>query len=139
MIGRGIYGRPWLARSLETALNDNLPMPNMDLAQTADILLEDSVFWNSALAEVQCNAESGSAPAQRFVIRRCKITNPSFAVNMLGAQSVVIEASQIKSDRKSISADRPYGRPWPSSIALTGGTTCVGKMYVGNGSKVVKQ
>lgn len=40
MIGRGIYGRPWLARSLGTALNDNLPMPDMDLSQTADILLE---------------------------------------------------------------------------------------------------
>ncbi len=40
MIGRGIYGRPWLARTLATALNDNIPMPDMGLTEIADILLE---------------------------------------------------------------------------------------------------
>ncbi|WP_031239133.1 tRNA dihydrouridine synthase DusB [Asticcacaulis sp. AC466] len=40
MIGRGIYGRPWLARDLNMALNDNSPMSIMGLSNHADILLE---------------------------------------------------------------------------------------------------
>ena len=40
MIGRGIYGRPWLARDLDVALNDNAPMSNIPLQERADILLE---------------------------------------------------------------------------------------------------
>lgn len=40
MIGRGIYGRPWFARDLDQALNDNRPMVDMELAARADILLE---------------------------------------------------------------------------------------------------
>jgi tRNA-dihydrouridine synthase B len=40
MIGRGIYGRPWLARDLHRALNDNSPMESMSLTMWADILLE---------------------------------------------------------------------------------------------------
>ncbi len=40
MIGRGIYGRPWFAADLDTALNDNRPMRVMGLTKRADILLE---------------------------------------------------------------------------------------------------
>ncbi len=40
MIGRGIYGRPWFARDLDQALNDNKPVRDMKLAHRADILLE---------------------------------------------------------------------------------------------------
>ena len=40
MIGRGIYGRPWFAGDLDTALNDNQAMPAIDLTRRADILLE---------------------------------------------------------------------------------------------------
>ncbi len=40
MIGRGIYGRPWFARDLDHALNDNGQMREIDLAERRDILLE---------------------------------------------------------------------------------------------------
>jgi len=40
MIGRGIYGRPWLARQLDRALNDNHALNGPSPAQRADILLE---------------------------------------------------------------------------------------------------
>ncbi len=40
MIGRGIYGRPWLARDLDRALNDNEPMREPGLDERADILVE---------------------------------------------------------------------------------------------------
>ena len=40
MIGRGIYGRPWLARDLDIALNDNAPMAEIPLEQRAGILLD---------------------------------------------------------------------------------------------------
>ncbi len=40
MIGRGIYGRPWFARALDIALNDNQPMTEPSLSDRADILLE---------------------------------------------------------------------------------------------------
>ncbi len=40
MIGRGIYGRPWLARDLDRALNDNTPMDVIALDTRADILLD---------------------------------------------------------------------------------------------------
>ena len=46
MIGRGIYGRPWFARHLDRALNDNKAyedpksFENITLAERADILLE---------------------------------------------------------------------------------------------------
>lgn len=40
MIGRGIYGRPWLARDLDAALNDNSPGDSMSLSAWADILYE---------------------------------------------------------------------------------------------------
>ena len=40
MIGRGIYGRPWLARDLDRALNDNAPMAEIALGQRAEILIE---------------------------------------------------------------------------------------------------
>lgn len=40
MIGRGIYGRPWLARDLDGALNDNSPMDSVSLTAWADILCE---------------------------------------------------------------------------------------------------
>ena len=40
MIGRGIYGRPWFARDLNRALNDNTPFVDVGLAERADILLE---------------------------------------------------------------------------------------------------
>lgn len=40
MIGRGIYGRPWFARHLDWALNDNKPLQDMALTKRADILLE---------------------------------------------------------------------------------------------------
>jgi nifR3 family TIM-barrel protein len=39
MIGRGIYGRPWLARDLDKALNDNQTMPDMGLCERADVLI----------------------------------------------------------------------------------------------------
>ena len=40
MIGRGIYGRPWFARDLDQALNDNKPMQDIGLSQRADLLIE---------------------------------------------------------------------------------------------------
>ena len=40
MIGRGIYGRPWFARDLNRALNDNAPFVDIGLGQRVDILLE---------------------------------------------------------------------------------------------------
>ncbi|MGA9659062.1 MAG: tRNA dihydrouridine synthase DusB [Asticcacaulis sp.] len=40
MVGRGIYGRPWLARDLNAALNDGAPMRNLCLTETADLLIE---------------------------------------------------------------------------------------------------
>lgn len=40
MIGRGIYGRPWLAHGLDRALNDNSPLDSMSLPAWADILCE---------------------------------------------------------------------------------------------------
>jgi nifR3 family TIM-barrel protein len=40
MIGRGIYGQPWLAQRLDRALNDNKPMENISLTERLDILLE---------------------------------------------------------------------------------------------------
>ena len=40
MIGRGIYGRPWFARDLNRALNDNTPFVDIGLAERVDILLE---------------------------------------------------------------------------------------------------
>ena len=107
--------------------------------RTADILLEDSSFSNSALAEVQVNAESGTAAAQRITIRRCRITNTAFCLNLLGSQAVTIEDSTIKSVKKSLSADRPYGRSWVSQVVLTGGTTLQGRTYVGSGSSVKRQ
>ncbi len=40
MIGRGIYGRPWLAQRLNDALNDNKPMQDIGLPKRLDVLLE---------------------------------------------------------------------------------------------------
>ena len=40
MIGRGIYGRPWFARDLDRALNDNAPMREPGLSDRLDVLLE---------------------------------------------------------------------------------------------------
>ncbi|HWU49036.1 MAG TPA: tRNA dihydrouridine synthase DusB [Asticcacaulis sp.] len=40
MIGRGIYGRPWFADALNTALNDNAPLQEPDAAERADLLVE---------------------------------------------------------------------------------------------------
>ena len=40
MIGRGIYGRPWFARDLDRALNDNKNMQDIGLRQRADLLVE---------------------------------------------------------------------------------------------------
>jgi len=40
MIGRGIYGRPWLARDLDRALNDNGPVTDIPLGQRVEILTE---------------------------------------------------------------------------------------------------
>jgi nifR3 family TIM-barrel protein len=40
MIGRGIYGRPWLARDLDQALNDNRPITDIPLEQRIEILIE---------------------------------------------------------------------------------------------------
>ena len=40
MIGRGIYGRPWLARDLDRALNDNGPVTDIPLGQRVEILIE---------------------------------------------------------------------------------------------------
>ena len=40
MIGRGIYGRPWLARDLDRALNDNSPLAELTEDLRADILIE---------------------------------------------------------------------------------------------------
>ncbi|MGZ6042199.1 MAG: tRNA dihydrouridine synthase, partial [Asticcacaulis sp.] len=40
MIGRGIYGRPWLARDLDQALNDNAPLAEIGADARSDILLE---------------------------------------------------------------------------------------------------
>jgi nifR3 family TIM-barrel protein len=40
MIGRGIYGRPWLARDLDAALNDNQALPALGLSARADLLIE---------------------------------------------------------------------------------------------------
>jgi nifR3 family TIM-barrel protein len=40
MIGRGIYGRPWLARDLDAALNDNQALPALGLSERADLLIE---------------------------------------------------------------------------------------------------
>jgi len=39
MIGRGIYGRPWLARHLDRALNDNAPMEDISLGQRSEIVI----------------------------------------------------------------------------------------------------
>lgn len=40
MIGRGIYGRPWFARDLNHALNDNTPYVDIGLGERVDILIE---------------------------------------------------------------------------------------------------
>ncbi len=40
MIGRGIYGRPWLARDLNNALNDNQSLSDIDLGERAALLIE---------------------------------------------------------------------------------------------------
>ncbi|MFT4077648.1 MAG: tRNA-dihydrouridine synthase [Asticcacaulis sp.] len=40
MIGRGIYGRPWFARDLDQALNDNQPLPEIALEDRANWLIE---------------------------------------------------------------------------------------------------
>ncbi|MGN6423272.1 MAG: tRNA dihydrouridine synthase DusB [Asticcacaulis sp.] len=40
MIGRGIYGRPWFADALNTALNDNAPLCEPEAADRADLLVE---------------------------------------------------------------------------------------------------
>jgi nifR3 family TIM-barrel protein len=40
MIGRGIYGRPWLARDLDAALNDNQALPALGLSARADLMIE---------------------------------------------------------------------------------------------------
>ena len=40
MIGRGIYGRPWLARDLDRALNDNSSMASMSSVEWVDVLNE---------------------------------------------------------------------------------------------------
>lgn len=40
MIGRGIYGRPWFARDLDRALNDNRPLPEIVLKDRANWLIE---------------------------------------------------------------------------------------------------
>jgi len=40
MIGRGIYGRPWFARDLNRALNDNQGMPDLELNERAELLIE---------------------------------------------------------------------------------------------------
>jgi tRNA-dihydrouridine synthase B len=53
MIGRGIYGRPWFARNLDRALNDNSPMDSVSLTAWADILCEHMeaslAFYGSTL------------------------------------------------------------------------------------------
>jgi nifR3 family TIM-barrel protein len=40
MIGRGIYGQPWLARHLDQALNDNKPTQDIGLRERTELLLE---------------------------------------------------------------------------------------------------
>lgn len=40
MIGRGAYGRPWIAAAMNAALNDNGPMVEPDLATRLEIALE---------------------------------------------------------------------------------------------------
>ncbi|MGN6365248.1 tRNA dihydrouridine synthase DusB [Asticcacaulis taihuensis] len=40
MIGRGIYGRPWLARDLNQALSNDEALPTMALSERADLLVE---------------------------------------------------------------------------------------------------
>ena len=40
MIGRGIYGRPWFARDLDQALNNDEPLPPVALTERADLLIE---------------------------------------------------------------------------------------------------
>ncbi len=53
MIGRGIYGRPWLAHALDHALNDNEPMHEPSFGERLDILLEHMqaslTFYGDAL------------------------------------------------------------------------------------------
>lgn len=40
MIGRGIYGRPWFARDLNQALNNDEALPTITLNERADLLIE---------------------------------------------------------------------------------------------------
>ncbi|HTM82380.1 tRNA dihydrouridine synthase DusB [Asticcacaulis sp.] len=53
MIGRGIYGRPWFARDLNIALNDNRTMPVMGQNERAGLLIEhmqaSMAFYGDAL------------------------------------------------------------------------------------------
>ena len=53
MIGRGIYGRPWFARELDRALNDNVVNESMALWALAEVVVEhmrDSLgFYGDAL------------------------------------------------------------------------------------------
>lgn len=112
---------------------------NFGGGKSFNFLLEDSSFSNSALAEVQWNAESGSAAAQDITLRRVTIDNPSFALNLLSAQNVNLENCTVKSRKKSISADRAYGRSWVTQAVLKDGTTTQGRIYVGKGSTVKKQ
>ncbi|HTN41728.1 MAG TPA: tRNA dihydrouridine synthase DusB [Asticcacaulis sp.] len=53
MIGRGIYGRPWFARDLDGALNDNKNMQDIGLCERADLLIEhmqaSMVFYGDVL------------------------------------------------------------------------------------------
>ena len=53
MIGRGIYGRPWLARDLDRALNDNSSMSSISSVDWIDVLNEHMdaslTFYGSGL------------------------------------------------------------------------------------------
>ncbi len=53
MIGRGIYGRPWLATALNRALKDNKSLEDIGLEQRADICIEHMsaslAFYGDAL------------------------------------------------------------------------------------------
>lgn len=111
---------------------------NWQGGKTADIVVEDSIFYGSKLAEFQVNSESASAAAKGIVLRRCKITNDTFSCNFLGA-GVTLDGCQVTSKKKALTAAQPYGRNWPSVVALKTATTITGSVQCKPPNKVVKQ
>lgn len=104
---------------------------------TRDILVEDCSFFGSVLAEFQVNSETASKVAEGVMVRRTKVNNDKFAVNLLGVKGFQFEDGQIVSKKKAMSLDHPYGRSWPSTGRAVSNPV-VGNVVEGTGSKLTK-